>query len=60
MKIVKIEIDTETNDVTFYFDDSPDPWNVREFNAGTPTHFSLSVIESRIIRFNNRRKYQNV
>jgi len=42
----------EGDDVTFYFDDSDEAFNVSEFVAGTTTHEALSGIESAILSYN--------
>lgn len=47
------EIAISGDDLTFYFDDSDEPWGIDEFDQGTRTRDGLEKIEAMIIDFNN-------
>jgi len=49
-KIVDIQVDEKTGDVTFYFDDSNEPWSANEFIGETSDR--LIDIETSIWNFN--------
>lgn len=50
------EIAISGDDLTFYFDDSDEPWGIDEFDQGTRTREGLEKIEAMIIDFNNMPK----
>jgi hypothetical protein len=51
-KIRKIEVDLETNDATFFFEDSDEPFAVSEFVIGSLTRCHLANIEYEIVDYN--------
>lgn len=52
-KIRKIEVDTETDDVTFYFEGSSEPFHQSEFDPDSFTRRHLSNIVYEIEDFNS-------
>lgn len=53
-KITRIIVEGEGgDDLTFYFDNSDEPWGIDEFVQGTRTRDGLEQIEAMIIDFNS-------
>lgn len=51
-KLTKIEIDPETDDISFYFEGSDDPWSLKEFERASPTRNYLHEIIRTVKEYN--------
>lgn len=47
--ITKIEIDHATKDVTFYFDDDPEPFSAGEFEPGSERREQLDAVVNLVL-----------